>query len=162
MTKSKTNTVEEKREDKIQAAAKAKNWNEVSKLLNQPFENAMRQDRGGAKYNRPSNVSLNYVAKGATSEFGNSIPDKSLNPLEFLIQQEEIGQSLDTYSVVHTALNHFDKTHQIILLGRITDKAHQKSWSQLARETGLSDKTVKKFFNEAYPEFEKILKDLLQ
>lgn len=123
------NKVDEKREEKIKQAVENNDWEEVSHLLNQPLANAERRDRAYGL------LSLNKnMGKGQPIEFGNFIPDKIMNPLDTLINREERPN-------VYDALQTLDDIDQQIIEDYVLEN---KSYSKIAKETGLSDKTVKK------------------
>ena len=75
------NQVESKREANIQIAYKNGNWDTISELLNQPYENTRRKDR----YYQV--LSLNYPninSQGQISELENFIASSTLTPIECL------------------------------------------------------------------------------
>ncbi|RQX29532.1 sigma-70 family RNA polymerase sigma factor [Staphylococcus warneri] len=125
------NQVESKREANIQIAYKNGNWDTISKLLNQSYENALRKDR----YYQV--LSLNYPninLQGQTSELENFIASSTLTPIEYLLLKERQIE-------VNKALSLLSKTDYEMIIGFYLD---HKSYSQISREVGISDKTVKK------------------
>lgn len=125
------NQVESKREANIQIAYKNGNWDTISELLNQPYENARRKDR----YYQV--LSLNYPninSQGQISELENFIASSTLTPIECLLLKERQIE-------VNKALSLLSKTDYEMIIGFYLD---HKSYSQISREVGISDKTVKK------------------
>lgn len=139
----KNNEVYERREANIKQAVKNSDWDRVSNLLNQPLANAERRDR------RYGLFSLNkMVGKTKSTEFGNLIPDKQMTPLDLLLTKKE---KTSIYDALET-LSDIDK--KIIIAYVLEDK----SYSKIAKEIGLSDKTVKK----RYVLTLQLLKELLE
>lgn len=130
----KNDKVAEKREKKIKEAAIAENWDEVSKLLAQPLANAERRDR---EYGLLSTNKL--IGTSKQTEFGDTLTDKVLNPLDLLIQKEENAEQVNINDVLHT-LSEIDLQ---ILTAYVLES---KSFSKISKETEMSDKTVKKHF----------------
>lgn len=125
------NQVESKREANIQIAYKNGNWDTISELLNQPYENARRKDR----YYQV--LSLNYPninSQGQISELENFIASSTLTPIECLLLKERQIE-------VNKALSLLSKTDYEMIIDFYLD---HKSYSQISREVGISDKTVKK------------------
>lgn len=125
------NQVESKREANIQIAYKNGHWDTISKLLNQPYENTRRKDR----YYQV--LSLNYPninSQGQISELENFIASSTLTPIECLLLKERQIE-------VNKALSLLSKTDYEMIIGFYLD---HKSYSQISREVGISDKTVKK------------------
>ncbi|MDU4449114.1 RNA polymerase sigma factor [Staphylococcus sp. HMSC074F11] len=125
------NQVESKREANIQIAYKNGNWDTISELLNQPYENTRRKDR----YYQV--LSLNYPninSQGQISELENFIASSTLTPIECLLLKERQIE-------VNKALSLLSKTDYEMIIGFYLD---HKSYSQISREVGISDKTVKK------------------
>lgn len=142
------NRVEEKRNEKIEEAAKRGDWDKVLKLLDQPLLNAERNDR------RHGMLSTNWIIDktgGSSVELENILPDNSLNPLEALLQKEEHAEQLNPFQAIQT----FDDFDQQLLLGRLLDK---KSFAQLSRELGRDGKTIKKYFDIAQETLISLLK----
>ncbi|GBG97469.1 MULTISPECIES: sigma-70 family RNA polymerase sigma factor [Lactococcus] len=140
--------IEDKRDEKIDIAAKRGDWVEVLKLLDQPLLNAERNDR------RHGILSTNWVIDrtgGSSVELENILPDNTLNPLESLIQKEEQAERLNPIQVIQT----FDDFEQHLLLGRLLEK---KSFAQLARELGRDGKTIRKYFDSAQETLISLLK----
>lgn len=125
------NQVESKREANIQIAYKNGHWDTISKLLNQSYENARRKDRYYQVF------SLNYPninSQGQISELENFIASSTLTPIECLLLKERQIE-------VNKALSLLSKTDYEMIIGFYLD---HKSYSQISREVGISDKTVKK------------------
>lgn len=125
------NQVKSKREANIQIAYKNGDWDTISKLLNQSYENARRKDR----YYQV--LSLNYPninSQGQISELENFIASSTLTPIECLLLKERQIE-------VNKALSLLSKTDYEMIIGFYLD---HKSYSQISREVGISDKTVKK------------------
>lgn len=130
------NQVESKREANIQIAYKNGHWDTISKLLDQSYENARRKDR----YYQV--LSLNYPninSQGQISELENFIASSTLTPIECLLLKE-------LQIEVNKALSLLSKTDYEMIIGFYLD---HKSYSQISREVGISDKTVKKRINKA-------------
>ena len=125
------NHVENRREVNIQKAFDNNDWQTLLRLLNQPFENAQRKDR----FYRV--LSLNHAklrSNGYHSEFGDLIASSSLTPLEhFLLKERQVH--------VKHALSLLNEIDYDIITGFYLD---HKSYSQLSKDVGISDKTVKK------------------
>ncbi|MGO2195884.1 MAG: hypothetical protein ACTH3T_06540 [Lactococcus lactis] len=140
--------VEDKRDEKIEVAAKHGDWDTVLKLLDQPLLNAERNDR------RHGILSTNWIIDktgGSSIELENVLPDYTLNPLEVLLQKEEQAEQLNPFQAIQT----FDDFEQQLLLGRLLEK---KSFAQLARELGRDGKTIRKYFDSAQEELISLLK----
>lgn len=130
------NQVESKREANIQIAYKNGHWDTISKLLNQSYENARRKDR----YYQV--LSLNYPninSQGQITELENFIASSTLTPIECLLLKELRIE-------VNKALSLLSKTDYEMIIGFYLD---HKSYSQISREVGISDKTVKKRITKA-------------
>ena len=122
--------VNENRNQKIQEASRNNNWEEVSRLLDQAIGNSLRKDR---QYKTVSmNNQMSYT--GSLKEYGDNIADTNPNPLDFLITKEN-NQRLEE------ALSKLSEQERQIILGY---HVFNKSYSNLAKELGISDKTVKK------------------
>ena len=121
--------VEQRREEAIQSAVLTNDWVRVDKLLSQAFENLLRKDRSYGLCSLDSKS----VDTGSLLD---TIADYN-DPLSLLIKKEEIAIISDT---IERLLNDSDKK---ILCGVVFEN---KSFSQLAKEVGLSDKTVKKHY----------------
>lgn len=123
------NKVEKRREKSIQFFVIQNNWNEVSRLLNQPYENALRRDRIHHLLSLNERLSKTKNAR----ELGDNLIDPTLDPLYQLLQKEK-------YVLLYQALFSLTRTHQQIVIGYVLEK---KSYRQLAKEIGFSDKTIK-------------------
>lgn len=125
------NHVENRREINIQKAFDNNDWQTLLRLLNQPFENAQRKDR----FYRV--LSLNHsqlCSNGHHLELGDFIVSPSLTPLEHFLLKERQVQVKHVLSL----LNEIDYN---IITGFYLD---HKNYSQLSKDVGISDKTVKK------------------
>lgn len=122
--------INEKRNQKIQDASRNNNWEEVSRLLDQPLENSLRKDRQYKTVSMNNHICYN----GSSKEYGDNIADTDPNPLEHLIVQENNQQ-------LEEALSKLSEQERQIILGY---HVFNKSYSNLAKELGISDKTVKK------------------
>ena len=121
--------VEQRREEAIQRAVLTDDWKKVDNLLNQSYENLCRKDRSYGLCSLDSSS----IDKGSLLD---TIADDS-DALSLLIKKEEIAIISDT---IERLLSDSDKK---ILCGVVFEN---KSFSQLAKEVGLSDKTVKKHY----------------
>lgn len=122
--------VNEKRNQKIQDASRNNNWEEVSRLLDQPLENSLRKDRQYKTVSMNNRISYN----GSLKEYGDNIADTNPNPLDYLITKENNQQ-------LEEALSKLSEQERQIVLGYYV---FDKSYSNLAKDLGISDKTVKK------------------
>lgn len=141
------NQVESKREANIQIAYKNGHWDTISKLLNQSYENARRKDR----YYQV--LSLNYPninSQGQITELENFIASSTLTPIECLLLKE-------LQIEVNKALSLLSKTDYEMIIGFYLD---HKSYSQISREVGISDKTVKKRITKATNFLKQSLEDI--
>lgn len=122
--------VDKNRNEKIQEASRNNNWKEVSRLLDQPLENSLRKDRQYKTVSMNNQMSYN----GSLKEYGDNIADTNPNPLDYLIAQENNQQ-------LEEALSKLSEQERQIVLGYYV---FDKSYSNLAKELGISDKTIKK------------------
>ena len=134
--------VEQRREEAIQSAVLTNDWVRVDKLLSQAFENLLRKDRSYGLCSLDSR----YVDAGSLLD---TIADYN-DPLSLLIKKEEIAIISDT---IERLLSDSDKK---ILCGVVFEN---KSFSQLAKEVGLSDKTVKRHYERIIEILRKELKN---
>lgn len=121
--------VEQRREEAIQRALLTDDWKKVDNLLNQPYENSCRKDRSYGLRSLDSR-------SGDTGSLLDTIADYN-DPLSFLIKKEEIAIINDA---IKSLLSDRDRE---ILFGVVFEN---KSFSHLAKEVGLSDKTVKRHY----------------
>ncbi|QCZ57048.1 sigma-70 family RNA polymerase sigma factor [Streptococcus sp. 1643] len=121
--------VEQRREEAIKRAALSGDWAKVDNLLNQPYENSCRKDRSYGLRSLDS-------GSGDTDPLLDTIADYN-DPLTLLIKQERTVFINDT---IKSLLSNRDRE---ILFGVVFEN---KSFSQLAKEVGLSDKTVKRHY----------------
>lgn len=134
-------TVEQRREEAIQRALLTDDWKKVDNLLNQPYENSCRKDRSYGLCSLDSR-------SGDTGSLLDTIADYN-DPLSLLIKKEEIAIINDA---IKSLLSDRDRE---ILFGVVFEN---KSFSHLAKEVGLSDKTVKRH----YERIKEILRKELQ
>ena len=80
-----SNKVKERRERKIEEAIKAKNWDEVTRLLQQEQSNAERRDRYHHKRSMEEYISRN---DGKRRERYEVVASSDLNPEEALIRED--------------------------------------------------------------------------
>ena len=120
--------VEQRREEAIQRAILTDDWKKVDNLLNQPYENSCRKDRSYGLCSLDSR-------SGATGSLLDTIANYN-DPLSLLIKKEEIAIINDA---IEKILSERDRK---ILHGVVEGR----SYSSLAKEVGLSDKTVKKHY----------------
>ena len=121
--------VEQRREEAIQRALLTDDWKKVDNLLNQPYENSCRKDRSYGLCSLDSR-------SGDTGSLLDTIADYN-DPLSLLIKKEEIAIINDA---IKSLLSDRDRE---ILFGVVFEN---KSFSHLAKEVGLSDKTVKRHY----------------
>lgn len=142
------NQVEKRRNIKIQKALENNDWQAITRLLNQPFENAQRKDRFHHV------LSLNYAkvySNGHILKLGELIASPVQTPMEQLLLKElqiQVNQVL-------SLLNNIDYD---IITGFYLD---HKSYSQLSRDIGISDKTVKKRLIQNTIVLKHYLKDII-
>ncbi|WP_219123144.1 sigma-70 family RNA polymerase sigma factor [Streptococcus constellatus] len=135
--------VEQRREEAIKKAALSGDWAEVDNLLNQSYENSCRKDRSYGLCSLDSRT-------GDTGSLLDTIADDS-DALSLLIKKEEIAIINDA---IESLLSDRDRE---ILFGVVFEN---KSFSHLAKEVGLSDKTVKRHYERIIEILRKELKNL--
>ena len=135
--------VEQRREEAIKKAVLSSDWKKVDNLLNQPFENLLRKDRSYGLCSLDSSS----VDKGSLLD---TVADYN-DPLSLLIKKEEIAIIKDA---IERLLSDRDKK---ILFGVVFEN---KSFSHLAKEVRLSDKTVKRHYERIIEILRKELKNL--
>lgn len=134
--------VAQKREEAIQRATTEKDWEAVSKLLDLPLENALRRDR------KNKLVSLNSKNNESETELIETLTDNN-DSLTILIQNEE-------KRYLYQALSKLKDIEREILLDRVE---FDWSFSKLGRMHNISDKTAKKYYENARDMMKKILID---
>ena len=134
--------VEQRREEAIQRAVLAGDWNKVDNLLNQSYENLLRKDRSHGL------CSLDSISV-ETGSLLDTIADDS-DALSLLIKKEEIAIINDT---IKSLLSERDRK---ILYGVVEGR----SYLSLAKEVRLSDKTVKRHYGRIRDILRKNLKNL--
>ena len=121
--------VEQRRKEAIRRAVLSGDWTKVDNLLNQPYENSCRKDRSYGLCSLDSSS----IDKGSLLD---TVADYN-DPLSLLIKKEEIAIINDA---IESLLSDRDRG---ILFGVVFEN---KSFSHLAKEVGLSDKTVKRHY----------------
>jgi hypothetical protein len=134
--------VEQRREEAIQRAVNTDDWAKVDNLLNQSYENLCRKDRS---YGLCSLYSSS-IDKGSLLD---KIADDN-DALSLLIKKEEIAIINDA---IESLLSDRDRE---ILFGVVFEN---KSFSHLAKEVRLSDKTVKRHYERILEILRKELKN---
>ena len=134
--------VEQRREEAIKKAVLSGDWAKVDNLLNQSYENSCRKDRSYGLCSLDSR-------SGDTGSLLDTIADYN-DPLSFLIKKEEIAIINDA---IEKILSDRDRK---ILYGVVLE---DKSYSSLAKEVGLSDKTVKRHYERIIEILRKELKN---
>ena len=135
-------TVEQRREEAIQRALLTDDWKKLDNLLNQSYENSCRKDRSYSLCSLDSR-------SGDTGSLLDTIADYN-DPLSLLIKKEEIAIINDA---IEKILSDRDRK---ILYGVVLE---DKSYSSLAKEVGLSDKTVKRHYERIIEILRKELKN---
>lgn len=133
--------VEQRREEAIKKAVLSGDWDKVDNLLNQPYENLCRKDRSYGLCSLDSSS----IAKGSLLD---TIADYN-DPLSLLIKKEEIAIIKDA---IERLLSERDRK---ILYGVVEGR----SYSSLAKEVGLGDKTVKRHYERIIEILRKELKN---
>ena len=123
-----------KREEKILQAKKQNDWDTVLKLLDQEFENSLRQD---TRYHL---TSLNKIVSydGKYTELIDLARNNDSNPLDNLIEIEK-------NKILFKALKSLNSNEYQLFLSQVEEN---KSFRQLATELGVSDKTAKARFEK--------------
>lgn len=134
-----------KREEKILQAKKQNDWDTVLKLLDQEFENSLRQD---ARYHL---TSLNKIVSndGKYTELIDIVRNNDSNPLDNLIE-------IERNKILFKALKSLSLREYKLFLSRVEEK---KSFRQLAIELGISDKTAKARFEKIRLKLQEELND---
>ena len=123
-----------KREEKILQAKKQNDWDTVLKLLDQEFENSLRQD---SRYHL---TSLNKIvsADGKYTELIDLVHNNDFNPLDNLIE-------IERNKILFKTLRSLNPSEYQLFINRVEKN---KSFRQLATEFGISDKTAKARFEK--------------
>ena len=135
--------VEQRREEAIKKAVLSGDWAKVDNLLNQSYENSCRKDRSYGLCSLDSR-------SGDTGSLLDTIADYN-DPLSLLIKKEEIAI---IKNAIERLLSDRDKK---ILFGVVFEN---KSFSHLAKEVRLTDKTVKRHYERIVEILRKELKNL--
>jgi sigma-70, region 4 len=138
-------TIINKREEKILQAKKQNDWDTVLKLLDQEFENSLRQD---SRYHL---TSLNKIVSydGKYTELIDLVRNNDSNPLDKLIEIEK-------NKILYKALKSLNSNEYQLFLSRVEEN---KSFRQLATELGVSDKTAKARFEKIILKLQEELRD---
>lgn len=130
----KMSKISNKREEKILQAKKQNNWDTLLKLLDQEFDNLLRQD---SRYHL---TSLNKIVSdnGKYTELIDLIPNEIFNPLDNLIE-------LERNKMLYKELMSLSSNEYKLFVDRVENN---KSFKQLATEFGISDKTAKARFEK--------------
>ena len=131
--------VEQRREEKIKKAALSGDWPKVENLLNQSYENLCRKDRYYGLCSLDSRTDN-------TDSLLDTIANDS-DALALLIKKEEIAIINDA---IEKILSDRDRK---ILYGVVEGR----SYSSLAKEVGLSDKTVKRKYERIIERIKKFI-----
>lgn len=134
-----------KREEKILQAKKQNDWDTVLRLLDQEFENSLRQD---SRYHL---TSLNKIVSydGKYTELIDLVRNNDSNPLDKLIEIEK-------NKILYKALKSLNSNEYQLFLSRVEEN---KSFRQLATELGVSDKTAKARFEKIILKLQEELRD---
>ena len=134
-----------KREEKILQAKKQNDWDTVLRLLDQEFENSLRQD---SRYHL---TSLNKIVSydGKYTELIDLVRNNDSNPLDKLIEIEK-------NKILYKALKSLNSNEYQLFLSRVEEN---KSFRQLATELGVSDKTAKARFEKIRFKLQEELRD---
>ena len=134
--------IEQRREEAIQRAILTDDWKKVDNLLNQPYENSCRKDR-----------SYGLCSLDSRSGDTGSLLDMIANyndPLSLLIKKEEIA-------IINDAIEKILSERDRKILNGVVEG---RSYSSLAKEVKLSDKTVKRHYERIVEILRKELKNL--
>lgn len=134
-----------RREEKILQAKKQTDWGTVLNLLDQEFENSLRQD---SRYHL---TSLHKIVSddGKYTELIELIPSEIFNPLDNLIE-------IERNKMLYKALKSLSFSEYKLFLSRVENN---KSFRQLATEFGISDKTAKARFEKIRFKLQEELRD---
>ena len=134
-----------RREEKILQAKKQTDWGTVLNLLDQEFENSLRQD---SRYHL---TSLNKIVSndGKYTELIDIVRNNDSNPLDNLIE-------IERNKILFKALKSLSPREYQLFLSCVEEK---KSFRQLAIELGISDKTAKARFEKIRLKLQEELRD---
>ena len=138
-----SNKVNEKREQKISIAVSQGNWDEVSKLIDQPYQNSTRKDRKYGTFSLFTNVEKD----GKKTEYINYIMGYEDKTEKLLCKEEN-------YDELHAALLSLNEFQRNIIQGYYFEN---KSFLQLSREMPISDKTIKRHHDIALKQLKELL-----
>ena len=146
-----SNKVQKRRERKIKEAIKAKNWDEVTRLLQQEQSNAERRDRYHLKRSMEENISRN---DGKRRERYEVVASPDLNPEEALIQEE----SRQAIREAKASLSEIDsKIVEMVAEQGCSYKATARYISEHYKK--MSDVTVKSHYFKALEKLASLLED---
>lgn len=135
--------VEQRRKEAIRRAVLSGDCTKVDNLLNQPYENSCRKDRSYGLCSLDSSSTDKGSLLDTVADYNDA--------LSLLIKKEEIAIINDA---IESLLSYRDRE---ILFGFVFDN---KSFSHLAKEVRLSDKTVKRHYERIIEILRKELKNL--
>lgn len=146
-----SNKVKERRDAKIAKAVEAKNWDEVSHLLQQEQSNAERRDRYHHKRSLEESVSRN---DGKRRERYDVVASSDLNPEEALIL-EELRQAIRE---AKASLSEIDsKIVEMVAEQGCSYKATARYINEHYKK--MSDVTVKSHYFKALEKLASLLED---
>ena len=134
--------VEQRREEAIRRAVLSGDWTKVDNLLNQPYENSCRKDRSYGLCSLDSR-------SGVTGSLLDTIANYN-DPLSLLIKKEEMA-------IINDAIEKILSERDRKILNGVVEG---RSYSSLAKEVKLSDKTVKRHYERIVEILRKELKNL--
>ena len=143
-----SNKVEERRNRKIAEAVHNNNWEEVSRLLDQPMENLERKDRDY----KLSSLNAETSSEGRTTEVMDSYPDNTYNPVEQLLikeRNEYLNRVLDKLSAddLHIFLEiTLNGTSALQLTKETMYKSHKTVQRHYESSCELLKEELKKYF----------------
>ncbi|HHS2726880.1 TPA: RNA polymerase sigma factor [Streptococcus agalactiae] len=146
-----SNKVKERRDAKIAKAVEAKNWDEVSRLLQQEQSNAERRDRYHHKRSLEESLSRN---DGKRRERYEVVASPDLNPEEALIL-EELRQAIREAKASLSAID--SKIVEMVAEQGCSYKATARYISEHYKK--MSDVTVKSHYFKALEKLASLLED---
>lgn len=146
-----SNKVKERRDAKIAKAVEAKNWDEVSRLLQQEQSNAERRDRYHHKRSLEESLSRN---DGKRHERYEVVASSDLNPEEALIL-EELRQAIREAKASLSAID--SKIVEMVAEQGCSYKATARYISEHYKK--MSDVTVKSHYSKALEKLASLLED---
>ena len=131
--------VEQRREEAIKKAVLSGDWAKVDNLLNQSYENSCRKDRSYSLCSLDSR-------SGDTGSLLDTIANYN-DPLSLLIKKEEMA-------IINDAIEKILSERDRKILNGVVEG---RSYSSLAKEVKLSDKTVKRHYDRIIERIKKII-----